>query len=466
MEIRRLVTSSRLALTASFLCLCLPAQAQSPYGLAARQTIPFVIDQQDLAGGPPLWTTELNFHNPGSLPVTVQPVYQPINVNIGPVACNPVTIGPGATVETTLHIVCTPPSGLSYGSLDVSSLNSVNAGEPQDPGGRVFLASARVARAGTFFTVEGFPQGQLSGNVRFAAVNGLKNGSIGPSTWRTGCYATTVGEAVPVFVRLVDGNGQQIGGFASAAIDPGLGIEGAPFNDVFAAVGAPPGNYTNVTALFSTALSGGIGGGGVFGFCLIKNMTTLADAFAISKYLDNNDDGKQHVVSVDQSRFGENYFVFNEIDMDRGFGRSNLHVAYFEHPDKVSCSIRFTSHPEHLAVFDLGQMRLIDPDDNVAAGGAHKMDLSLDLREKSVHDNGRNGRWIIEVAPDHGFKESGGLHKGTLEFSEYVLTCSSGQGMNQLDVIGHCPVDCVKDGGKGDGVLCSFQTPPLKVCYY
>jgi len=466
METHRLVTSARLAFIALFLCWCLPAQAQSPYGLAARQTIPFVIDQQDEAGGPPLWTTEVTFHNPGSLPLTVQPVYLPINLNIGAIVCFPVTLGPGATLVTTLRIMCkTGGAGLTYGSLQISSLNSVNAGEPQDPGGRVFLATARVARPGTFFTVEAFPQGQLSGNVRSAAVTGLKNGSIGPSNWQTGCYATTVGEPVPVYVRLVDHNGQQLGNFASAVIDPNLGIEGAVFSDVFTAVGAPPGNYADVTALFSTAPLGGIGGGGVFGFCLIKNTTTSAYAFALAKYLDNNDDGKQHVVSADQSRFGETFLVVNEIDLNDQSGRSTLHVAYFEHPDKVSCSIRFTSHPEHLAVFDLGQMRLIDPDDNVVAGGAHKMDFSFDLREKSVHNNGRNGRWLIEVAPDRGFKQSGGLHKGSLEFSEYVLTCSSGQGMNQLDPIGHCPVDCAKD--KGNEVVCSFQTPlPVKRCYY
>jgi hypothetical protein len=464
METRRLATFARLTLAAIVLSSSAAAHAQSPYGLAARQTIPFVIDLQDVAGGPALWLTELDFHNPGSLPVTVQPVYLPINVKIGPVSCNPVTIGPGATLETTLHLLCNTPSGLSFGSLQVSSLNSVNSGEATDPGGRIFLATARIARLGAFFTVEGFPQGQLSGNQRSAAVNGLKSGSVGPNNWRTGCYATTVGEAVPVYVRLVDGNGQQIGNFASAAIDPNLGIEGATFTDVFTAVGAPPGNYTDVTALFSTAPLGGIGGGGVFGFCRIQNTTTFGEAFAIAKYLDNNDDAKQYVVSADKSRVGETFAVVNEIILNDQSGRSNMHVAYFEHPDKVSCSIRFTSHPEELAVFDLGQMRLIDPDDNVAAGGAHKMDFSLDLREKSVHNNGRNGRWIIEVAPDRGFKETGGLHKGSLGFSEYVLTCSSGQGMNQLDMIGRCPVDCAKD--KGNEVVCSFKTPfPVNQCY-
>jgi hypothetical protein len=444
---------------------CSAAQAQSPYGLGARQTIPFVVDLDDDRG--PIWNTEINVHNPGSLPVTVLPTYFPISQNVGAVSCLPITVAPGGTVEARLHTLCNTPFGLNYGRLELSSLQSVNAGEPDDAGSRIFLATGRVSQlGGRLFTVEGFRQGQLSGNARFAAVSGLKRGLLGTDQWQTDCFAAALSEPVPVFVRLVDGSGLPIGNFASAAIDPNLGIEGAQFPDVFTKVGAPPGNYSNVTALFSTAAQGGVGGAGVFGFCQIVNISHNTEAFEIAKYLDNNDDARQYVVSVSETRAGSPFGIVSEIEPNSLLGESNLHIAYFEHPDRVTCSVRFTTHPPNLAVFDLGQIRLIDPDNNIVAGGLHAQSFSINLREKSVHNNGRNGRWIIEVAPDHAIKEGGGLFKGGLDLTEYVLTCSTGNGVNQLDIGGHCPAPCAKGGGKGNDLFCTFVTPFPKGCGY
>src|SRR2546422_3056638 len=86
---------------------CSAAQAQSPYGLGARQTIPFVIDMQDERG--PVWNTEINIHNPGSLPVTVEPTYFPVSQNLGAISCLPLTVAPGATVEFRVRVLCNTP---------------------------------------------------------------------------------------------------------------------------------------------------------------------------------------------------------------------------------------------------------------------------------------------------------------------------------------------------------------------
>jgi hypothetical protein len=209
----------------------------------------------------------------------------------------------------------------------------------------------------------------------------------------------------------------------------------------------------------------------VFGFCEIVNVTKGTVAFEIAKYLDNNDEAREYVVSGTDTRAAGPFAIISEIDPDSLLGQSNLHIAYFEHPDRVSCSVRFTTHPPDLAVFDLGQIRLIDPDNNVVAGGPHAQSFSINLRDKSMHNNGRNGRWIVEVAPDRAIKDGGGLHNGGLDLTKYVLSCSTGNGTNQLDISGHCIVPCAKAGNKGE-LLCAFVTPFQAVnpwpngCYY
>ena len=52
------VLFERTALTVLLLSLCPYVRAQSPYGRAARQTIPFVADQQDELGD--VWHTEID----------------------------------------------------------------------------------------------------------------------------------------------------------------------------------------------------------------------------------------------------------------------------------------------------------------------------------------------------------------------------------------------------------------------
>ena len=62
------------AVLAVLLMGCGPyVHAQSPYGLAARQTIPFVMDYREFEV--PVWATEIDIHNPGSQTLTVRLTY-------------------------------------------------------------------------------------------------------------------------------------------------------------------------------------------------------------------------------------------------------------------------------------------------------------------------------------------------------------------------------------------------------
>ena len=434
---------------------------QSPYGLAARQTIPWVVDQ----GGDQaiIWnTTEINVHNPNQLQIRVVPTYlgAVMTPTPGRVSCNPVIIGPGDTAQFTLRNICPLNPGLNFGRLELSALTPGGLESPSDS---TFLASARVYRpGGVFFTVEGFPEGYLSGNRSSAVVTGLKSGLVNGSQWQTLCAGAALNDPTAVIVHLVDGNGNAIGGAAGAPLDPPSGIEMQTL-DVFTAAGVPPGNYSNVTAHFTSLAPPG----GVLGFCVMVNVSTGEWAFEVAKYLDNNDEGRQHLTDVNQHAYGAPFEVVSEID-DSKIAASNLHVAYFQHPDRVHCSVTWTS--PH-STFDQIQMRLIDPDGQVVAGGAHSNEFRVDLGEKPQRHSGRNGRWLVEVAPDRAYMgdcEAGELRyvcPGEAEMTPYRLTCSSGNGQNELEMVGHCQMQCTKDTGKE--YLCAFDSPFMpQRCWY
>jgi hypothetical protein len=445
-----------------------PAAALSPYGLASIQTIPFVLERDDERGI--VWQTEVNVHNPGPVTLEIEPTYFGAigTPTPGRVTCNRVFLPSRGTAQFTVRSLCPLGVGFNVGRLELAHTKTVpppSMGSfSEDPADQVFLANARLLRAGKILAVEGFPEGRLSGNRSFAAVTGLKSGTLNGEQWRTLCYAATLDEAVPVFIRLVDATGQPLGGFAGAALDPALGKEMQIFSDVFNDAGVPPGNFENVTALFSTSIlpNGGQGGPAVVGFCRIVNVTQDQEAFHIAKYLDNHDLARQYRTSTDRTSFGAKLYVGTEIDPDTQRGTTNLHGAYFQHPDRIACEIRFGS-ANKLATFDMVQVRLIDPNGSVVAGGPQAQRFTFDIgaaAARSALADGGNGKWFVEVAPDRGYNGCKNcLHQGGLDATPYSLTCSSGQGHNDLDIVGHCGMRCTPVPNRAPEVLCAFDTP-------
>src|SRR5437899_435627 len=216
------------AVLAVLLMGCGPyVHAQSPYGLAARQTIPFVMDYREFEV--PVWATEIDIHNPGSQTLTVRLTYFGAvgTPSPGRLVCGAQTVGPFATAEFSLGSVC--PLTFLFGSINFGRLE-LNAlpekpGPSDEPGTLVFLANARVSSfGGRYFTVEGFPQGNLSGNKSLAEVTGLQSGLIDGNQWKSRCYAAALNEAVTAVVELGDTNGS-LGGIAFANLDPSTKTE-------------------------------------------------------------------------------------------------------------------------------------------------------------------------------------------------------------------------------------------------
>jgi hypothetical protein len=446
----------RAALALVLMGPCLDVHAQSPYGLGARESIPLVIEQRDDRGFP-VWTTEISIHNPGVTPITV---ILDLFTAFGPIACTPQTVAAGGTDQVSLVAACPAfvPGGLSIGRLELNALPPPSPSS-SDPAGVVFLAKARVTGPGNkSYTVEGFPYGNLSGNKSFAAVTGLKSGFVGGNQWRTFCVAEALNESTQVWVKLVDGNGAQVGAVSAQTLPLVPSFNPLDFfvTDVFTAVGAPFANIDNVTALFSTAPNGGSGGAAAFALCRIVNVSLQQEAFAVAKYIDNNDEGRQHQTDVSQTSFGQPFTVFAETNEGRKENETNLHVAYFQHPDRIRCSVRFDPTPS-IPYFDLGQMRMLDEAGNVVAGGPGVTTFQVDLGEKSTLYSGQNRRWVIEVGPQRTIKSG----NTGLQTRNYTLSCSSGNGHNQLDPVGHCTMACAVDKNDKKYFLCDFDGPPL-----
>jgi len=449
------LTSAAVLLPAT----CATLLAQSPYGLAARQTIPFVISQASDKG--PLWSTEITVHNPGTLAITVSVSYLGAvgSATPGLAICPQLVVQPGGTEQAQVSSLCSLNAGFNYGKLELSALRPPpNKGD--DPAADLFLASARLRSPTEYFTVEGFPQGNLSGNKAYAAVTGLKSGLVGGNQWQSSCFAAGLNETTPVFFTLVDGTGSPVGPFVQQTTLQNS-ASGMRVWDAFAAVNAPPGNYDNVTAKFSTALTAGQGGAAVFAFCELFNATLNQVTFSVAKYVDNNDEERQHRTTVSENLFGEPFWINAETVAGNISPNNwtNLHIAYFQHPDRVRCEVAFNPNPQ-VPYFDLGQIRLIDPEGHVVAGGPHATFFEAELGEKSTVHKGRNGRWLIEVAPDRTIKTGGNFSYGeTKSPRNYTLSCSSSNGQNQLEIGGHCFVTCAPDPNDKKYFLCALNTP-------
>jgi hypothetical protein len=164
------VPFKQMALAALLLGLPARVLAQSPYGLSARQTIPWVIDLVDERG--PVWTTEIDVHNPGPASLTLSVTYLGAlgTPTPGNFPCNPVTSPPGPPPVHPARRLSLA-QGLNLRRLEMSARPS---GVPEEPSNPVFTANARVSGlGGSLFAVEGFPEGYLSGARGPAAATGL-----------------------------------------------------------------------------------------------------------------------------------------------------------------------------------------------------------------------------------------------------------------------------------------------------
>ena len=420
-----------IALASGFGLLALagatPALAQSTDGFHAIQVFPVVVDSGS-------FTQRFTFKNPDAAnAVTIQTQFFPAEgtTQTAIIACPNITIPAGGqTVFTSLRGICpTLATGSQFGYL-YTAINSTSHG--------LFSGYSRVSNAaGNGFTVEAFPAHTFTSADTI--VTGLRRRAAGAGSpaFQTNCFIGNLQEVTPflnavstITYTLYSGAGATLGS-GSLQLLPGRLVR---MLDVFAAAGAPAGDYDDAYIVFGES---GTGEPGLMSFCTVQDNTSFGADFRIGKQFRGY--GTQYSgIGAQDDHVGRDTTVAFDIKMTgdttaaRAFtipasATGNTHVVYFRHPDYVACEIIDpATNVRALAAYGL-EIRMRDQYLNTLAGGAGTQGFGrFYLGDKTDRNNGTNGRYTIEV-------ESSTVN--TTAVRPYKLHCQSGSGHTLGDIV-------------------------------
>ena len=247
------------------------ANAQSTLGFGAAIVIPVVA--QTLS-----FSSEIFVHNPlgSALTVDVTLIEATTSFAPGPKSCTQLAVPAGGSVSFQLLAQCSlDPSKAHFGMLVIqdASAEAVNA---------VFAYSRTQNPQAIGFSVEGFPAGGLSGQSQ--RVNGLKRVLPPASTpFQTNCFVGSFGKPVDYFIRLKDATGSNIGTGIPGHLDAHQMIR---YLDIFNAAGLGSGDFSNVSATFSSVNASTPGNRDhplYMGFCTVQDNVSFGADFRIAK---------------------------------------------------------------------------------------------------------------------------------------------------------------------------------------
>jgi hypothetical protein len=427
--------SSIKTLSLAGLCLAAiaanaPAHAQSTDGYHSIQIFPLVVDSASFA-------QRFTFRNPDAAELTLAVQYFPGTgtSQATSLACPDVVVpANGQIAIASLRALCPALSaGTQFGYVYTNDKNATRK--------HSYAAFSRGSSpAGIGFTVEAFPahtftsaDGVVTGLRRFATAGGSPG-------YQSNCFIgklNNVGAIAAVnsdvLVTLRDSTGAQIGATTTFSVGPG---QITRLLDVFAAVGAPAGNYDEVRATFEES---GTGEPGIITYCTVQDNTSFGADFRISK----QERGFSQI-SLQQTPAAQDEHVLRDsliskdtlmsglaaprpFTLAAGAESSNTHVMYFRHPDYVQCElIDPATNVRATAAYGL-EMRMIGPDGFGVAGG--NLSTGWDavyLGDKLARNNGSNTRYTIEV-------ETSGVNGAAAR--PYKLHCISGSGHSDGDIV-------------------------------
>ena len=425
-SLKYLALASGLALFA--LAGAAPATAQTTDGFHAIQVFPIAVDSA-------AFTQRFTFKNPDATKaaeITVS--FFPAAAT--PVACPNFTIpANGQKVFASLRAVCPAiPAGSQYGYLYTytapGAAGSANVGE-----NRLFSGYSRVSNPqGNGFSVEGFPAHTFtSADTIVTGLRRLAAAGASPA-FQTNCFianlheltaATSVGSTITY--KLYDSAAVQIG-TGSFNLMPGKMVR---LLDVFAAAGAPAGDYNDASIVFGET---GMGEPGLMSFCTVQDNSSFGADFRIGKQLRGYGTQYAGVAQQDDHVVRDASVGFDiKVSGDtnaRAFSIAsgtlmNTHVVYFRHPDWVQCEIVDANGARIASTYGL-DMRLRDQYLNTLAGGPGVQGFGrIYLGDKTERNNGTNARYTIEV----------GSSTPTTAARSYRLHCQSGSGHTLGDII-------------------------------
>ena len=410
--------------------------AQSTDGYHTTQVFPVVVDTAAFA-------QRFNFRklHPGI--TLVSPTFYPATgvTPTTPLACPEFSIPDPGIGFASLRALCPGlPAGSQFGFLQL-----VETSEENQP----FAGFSRVSNpAGAGFTVEAFPAHTFTSAS--SAVNGLRRLAATPSSpsFQTNCFVGRINDSTPgspttamsVFFGISDASNNPVGSTGFLSLAPG---EIVRMLDVFAAVGAPAGNYEDAVIRFAPATAGGVG---LVSFCTVQDNTSFGADFRISKQEwggcievctgDGAQDGhvnRRTLVQSDLRVPGE--ALPRAFAIPAGSNHQNTHLLFFRHPDRVQCEIQDPGTGQRAGGNYGLEMRLLDGATlAVIAGGNNQTGFGeVYLGDKDDRGDGANQRYLVQVESDE-------LNTGSVR--PYILHCQSGSGHTPGDSIRfNVPVD-------------------------
>lgn len=373
-------------LAAASLAFTGTASAQSPNGFASIIHVP-------IAANTAIYQSTIFVHNPSGTATNVQINYNGATgtANAGTVDCGVHSIAAGRTAEFDLATVCSL-AGSNFGSMRIWET---------DPGVKPIAVYSRAqALTGNGFSVEGFPIGNFANDVGASVAVGLRRQDAAP-VYQSNCFVSSIGEAVTLDLSLFDGSNVQLGTTQVIAVGAN---DTTRLLDVFAAVGALAGDYSNVRAEFRQNAAT-VGNPSFSAFCTVQNSTSFDADFRIAKTVSPDDATLDYASNVNKDGLG------NKLDIPPA--SKQVFAMYLRHPDFVSCRINGDGRPN-------AELRLLNPQGTVVAGGDDINEFSEYFTgEKSTVNGGSNGRWTVEVGSRDGLGELA---------DKFHVQCTSGNG--------------------------------------
>lgn len=369
--------------------------------------------------------TEVNIQNRNAVQIILDvSFYEALNsTSKGLHTCTPITVPAGQSLSFTMAAQCSLDSLNHFGMLILKN----SATDSQTV---VFYAYARTETPqGVGFSVEGFPVGNFSGATSY--VLGLKRSATGPK-YQSNCYIAALGERIDFKVTLFNGSdgaeSSPLGSFTGALL-PFVSFR---FSDVFTALGAAPGDYSNVRAKYEITAVNGVTGGipAYIGYCTVQESNTFSADFRIAKSQDALDFRQKRRTCYGQSSCGVLLTGTDATNVIAATDR-NIHSLFIAQPDFVKCDL--VGDAPTLAQL---QIRLREPGDvqgspvfvptspydvtPFTAGGAGLNGFYIYTGERSEWNAGSTDRWFIDVEAKDG-------SSGTLD---YGITCTAGNGVS------------------------------------
>lgn len=373
--------------------------AQSPNGFASIIHVPAVASTG-------IYRSTLFVHNPGGT-VSVDVTFYGANgtADAGTALnCGSHNIPAGRTESFDIADICAFAGASNFGTLRLVEQDN------KDP--HPIAAYTRAQSfSGNGFSIEGFPLAEFSNNLGRSVVLGLRRDAAAPG-YQSNCFASSIGEPVNVDMSLFDGTSTLLGTPYNFVLGAN---ETVRLLDVFNAVGALAGDYSNVRAEFSLG-AGNVGNPSFSAFCTVQNNTSFNADFRIAKTVSPDD--QSHLYYTDQLVDGLGAPLVIPASGKIVF------AMVLKHPDYLTCKIIGDGA-------DKSEIQIKDPSGAIVAGGDNvKLIPKFYLGDKITRGNGGNGIWTVEM----GSKDGLGDDKSRLR-------CVSGAGMTRPLVVGILPDD-------------------------